>query len=162
MSGTRDKKSSSSLLLIAFGARNFLVNLLMPQARIRNRMGILYRIKVAKVRQITASQDKKGTLKFEVLGREKKVMEKYVNEKGIDFVEKLKNVLFNSFYERCYFANNVHDLIKMIQINQWSSIIISMHSIIPQWKSLELFVAFLLMTFSLPLYRRLHQIHFRQ
>ena len=96
MSGTRDKKSINSLLLIAFGARNFLVNLLMPQARIRYRMGILYRIKVAKVRQITASQDRKGTLKLDVLlGR----MEKYVNETLVWRQFQSLNILFNPLYK---------------------------------------------------------------
>ena len=68
-------------------------------------MGILYRIKVAKVRQITASQDRKGTLKLDVLlGR----MEKYVNETLVWRQFQSLNILFNPLYKRRNLADNVH------------------------------------------------------
>jgi len=67
LSGTRDKKSRSSLLGIVSGLRSFLVNLLMPHIIIRYRTGIQYSTKAAEINRTIAKYDRNGTVKLNVL-----------------------------------------------------------------------------------------------
>lgn len=105
MSGTRDKKSNISLLLIACGARNFFVNLLTPHANMRYRIGIWNRRMVANVKQMMANHDRKGTLKLAVLFFRNKMK---IKIELIYLLQKKCFILFNAFNKWCHLSENVH------------------------------------------------------
>lgn len=71
-SGTRDKRSSTSLLGIVCGLISLRANLLTPKAIIRYRIGIKYKTTIARNTRNIASHVRNGTVKLNTL--EKKLL----------------------------------------------------------------------------------------